>query len=116
MTFKEEQDVIKMIGQVLFVQDLGKFLIATNSEYQSHTFRKLYLSNELVLFFFFSNNDRLLAPTTYIFFASALPVIAFGAQLNRDTGSSSLSIFSNSHVTKYRIATISFTVKCINVY
>lgn len=52
MTFKEEQDVIKMIGQVLFVQDLGKFLIATNSEYQSHTFRKLYLSNELVLSFF----------------------------------------------------------------
>lgn len=92
MTFKEEQGVIKMIGQVLFVQDLGKFLIATNSEYQSHTFRKLYLSNELVLSFF-SNNDRLLAPTTYIFFASALPVIAFGAQLNRDTGSSSLSIF-----------------------
>ncbi|XP_071692011.1 boron transporter 4-like isoform X3 [Rutidosis leptorrhynchoides] len=26
-----------------------------------------------------------LAPTTYIFFASALPVIAFGEQLNRDT-------------------------------
>ncbi|WJX48826.1 Boron transporter 4 [Trifolium repens] len=31
------------------------------------------------------NNDRILAPTTYIFFASALPVIAFGEQLNRDT-------------------------------
>ncbi|KAK1436828.1 hypothetical protein QVD17_02612 [Tagetes erecta] len=28
---------------------------------------------------------RILAPTTYIFFASALPVIAFGEQLNRDT-------------------------------
>ncbi|KAI3506180.1 hypothetical protein L1887_28536 [Cichorium endivia] len=28
---------------------------------------------------------RLLAPTAYIFFASALPVIAFGEQLNRDT-------------------------------
>ncbi|KAK9923236.1 hypothetical protein M0R45_031666 [Rubus argutus] len=27
----------------------------------------------------------ILAPTTYIFFASALPVIAFGAQLSRDT-------------------------------
>ncbi|KAK2378691.1 HCO3- transporter family [Trifolium repens] len=27
----------------------------------------------------------ILAPTTYIFFASALPVIAFGEQLNRDT-------------------------------
>ena len=29
---------------------------------------------------------RLLAPTTYIFFASALPVIAFGEQLSRETG------------------------------
>ncbi|GJU72326.1 boron transporter 4-like protein [Tanacetum coccineum] len=29
-----------------------------------------------------------LAPTTYIFFASALPVIAFGEQLNRDTDGS----------------------------
>ncbi|GJU72331.1 boron transporter 4-like protein [Tanacetum coccineum] len=30
----------------------------------------------------------ILAPTTYIFFASALPVIAFGEQLNRDTDGS----------------------------
>lgn len=30
--------------------------------------------------------NRILAPTAYIFFASALPVIAFGEQLNRDTG------------------------------
>ncbi|KAK3031118.1 hypothetical protein RJ639_035116, partial [Escallonia herrerae] len=29
---------------------------------------------------------RILAPTTYIFFASALPVITFGEQLSRDTG------------------------------
>ena len=34
---------------------------------------------------------RILAPTTYIFFASALPVIAFGAQLYRDTGEFFLS-------------------------
>lgn len=31
---------------------------------------------------------RILAPTMYIFFASALPVIAFGEQLSRDTGAS----------------------------
>ncbi|XP_002514365.3 probable boron transporter 7 [Ricinus communis] len=31
---------------------------------------------------------RILAPTTYIFFASALPVIAFGEQLSRDTDAS----------------------------
>ncbi|KAI5393847.1 boron transporter 4 isoform X2 [Lathyrus oleraceus] len=31
---------------------------------------------------------RIVAPTFYIFFASALPVIAFGEQLNRDTGGS----------------------------
>ncbi|GKV18075.1 hypothetical protein SLEP1_g28501 [Rubroshorea leprosula] len=29
---------------------------------------------------------RILAPTTYIFFASTLPVIAFGEQLSRETG------------------------------
>lgn len=29
---------------------------------------------------------RILAPTAYIFFASALPVIAFGEQLSRETG------------------------------
>ncbi|KAK2986595.1 hypothetical protein RJ640_029637 [Escallonia rubra] len=32
--------------------------------------------------------SRILAPTTYIFFASALPVIAFGEQLSRDTDGS----------------------------
>uniref|UniRef100_A0A7N0ZTV1 Bicarbonate transporter-like transmembrane domain-containing protein n=1 Tax=Kalanchoe fedtschenkoi TaxID=63787 RepID=A0A7N0ZTV1_KALFE len=31
---------------------------------------------------------RILAPTTYVFFASALPVIAFGEQLSRETGGS----------------------------
>ncbi|RYR44525.1 hypothetical protein Ahy_A08g040848 isoform B [Arachis hypogaea] len=34
----------------------------------------------------FSSGARILAPTFYIFFASALPVIAFGEQLSRDTG------------------------------
>lgn len=29
---------------------------------------------------------RILAPTAYIFFASVLPVIAFGEQLSRETG------------------------------
>ncbi|KAJ0620727.1 putative bicarbonate transporter [Helianthus annuus] len=29
---------------------------------------------------------RIMAPTTYIFFASAIPVISFGEQLERDTG------------------------------
>ncbi|KAK7325210.1 hypothetical protein VNO77_29368 [Canavalia gladiata] len=32
-----------------------------------------------------SSGTGILAPTTYIFFASALPVIAFGEQLSRDT-------------------------------
>ncbi|KAK8679196.1 hypothetical protein V6N13_144660 [Hibiscus sabdariffa] len=36
----------------------------------------------------FRSGYRILAPTTYIFFASALPVIAFGEQLNRDTDGS----------------------------
>ncbi|CAN6441977.1 unnamed protein product [Victoria cruziana] len=33
----------------------------------------------------FRSGCRILAPTTYIFFASALPVIAFGEQLSRET-------------------------------
>ncbi|CAL5350356.1 unnamed protein product [Camellia sinensis] len=33
----------------------------------------------------FSSGNRILAPTTYMFFASALPVIVFGEQLNRAT-------------------------------
>ncbi|XP_072954375.1 probable boron transporter 2 isoform X2 [Typha angustifolia] len=33
----------------------------------------------------FSAGIRILAPTTYIFFASAIPVISFGEQLERDT-------------------------------
>ncbi|KAL1301005.1 hypothetical protein HN51_045625 [Arachis hypogaea] len=36
----------------------------------------------------FCSGLRLLAPTFYIFFASALPVIAFGEQLSRDTDGS----------------------------
>ncbi|KAL9330887.1 hypothetical protein ACSQ67_000497 [Phaseolus vulgaris] len=36
----------------------------------------------------FRSGIKILAPTFYIFFASALPVIAFGEQLNRDTGGS----------------------------
>ncbi|GAV70550.1 HCO3_cotransp domain-containing protein, partial [Cephalotus follicularis] len=36
----------------------------------------------------FRSGIRILAPTTYIFFASVLPVLAFGEQLNRDTDGS----------------------------
>ncbi|KAI5660533.1 hypothetical protein M9H77_29326 [Catharanthus roseus] len=36
----------------------------------------------------FHSGINILAPTMYIFFASALPVIAFGEQLSRDTGGS----------------------------
>nr|GMC46519.1 probable boron transporter 7 [Ipomoea batatas] len=36
----------------------------------------------------FSSGIGILAPTTYIFFASALPVIAFGEQLSRETDGS----------------------------
>ncbi|KAI4376918.1 hypothetical protein MLD38_014623 [Melastoma candidum] len=36
----------------------------------------------------FCSGVRILAPTAYIFFASALPVVAFGEQLSRDTDGS----------------------------
>lgn len=38
---------------------------------------------------------RILAPTTYIFFASAIPVISFGEQLERDTGLETFSSVKN---------------------
>lgn len=43
-------------------------------------------------YIFFLICIRIFAPTAYIFFASALPVIAFGAQLSRDTGTCSRSL------------------------
>lgn len=39
------------------------------------------------LFRYLNVHVRILAPTTYMFFASALPVIAFGEQLSKETGS-----------------------------
>ncbi|KAI3786035.1 hypothetical protein L1987_45162 [Smallanthus sonchifolius] len=39
-----------------------------------------------------SSGIGILAPTTYVFFASALPVIAFGEQLSRDTDGSLSSV------------------------
>lgn len=41
---------------------------------------------------------RILAPTTYIFFASAIPVISFGEQLERDTGKSIKLLFKFCHL------------------
>lgn len=57
-----------------------------------HNIDKNFIQTNLLLQGVWSINvfayiyDRILAPTTYIFFASALPVIAFGEQLSRDTG------------------------------
>lgn len=55
-----------------------------SSCYTSHVFS--VIMSVLVSIFVFIHS-RILAPTTYIFFASALPVIAFGEQLDRATGS-----------------------------
>ncbi|CAJ1972105.1 unnamed protein product [Sphenostylis stenocarpa] len=60
---------------------------------EKRTFHPLYSGSwEGNPFFPFFSYDLdpsgILAPTFYIFFASALPVIAFGEQLNRDTGGS----------------------------
>ncbi|RDX81432.1 Boron transporter 1, partial [Mucuna pruriens] len=42
----------------------------------------------------FQAGIRILAPTTYIFFASAIPVISFGEQLERNTGTGTFFRFS----------------------
>ncbi|KAH7528459.1 hypothetical protein FEM48_Zijuj05G0074400 [Ziziphus jujuba var. spinosa] len=52
---------------------------------------------------------RILAPTTYIFFASAIPVISFGEQLERNTGKNSLH-FSNGTLTA--VHTLASTALC----
>jgi hypothetical protein len=57
------------------------YLLMTQLEYNISI-----LSLEYYLNFLSNFSDSILAPTTYIFFASALPVIAFGEQLRRDTG------------------------------
>lgn len=64
-----------MIGWVPMVE-LGKYW------YHVWTFWVLTLQD----FMQFTLPRRILAPTFYIFFASALPVIAFGEQLDRETG------------------------------
>lgn len=56
----------------------------------------------------------ILAPTTYIFFASALPVIAFGEQLNKDTGSFAFQSFDESNFLK-AIKCISDTISSTNL-
>ena len=49
----------------------------------------VHLASGVVFLLMFSLVFRILAPTTYIFFASAIPVISFGEQLERSTGESS---------------------------
>lgn len=52
-----------------------------------HLFHWLNLEREFTTFIF-----SIFAPTMYIFFASALPVIAFGEQLSKNTGKHTLLI------------------------
>jgi len=59
---------------------------------------------------------RILAPTLYIFFASAVPVIAFGEQLSKDTGGlSSFTLFFLENTGELRIFVLrgksSFTLR-----
>lgn len=47
---------------------------------------------------------RILAPTTYIFFASAIPVISFGEQLERNTGKiAKISTFIYFHYQRFAL-------------
>lgn len=57
-----------------------------------------------------SSGFRILAPSTYIFFASALPVIAFGEQLSRDTG---FSFFSLLYVYTLTLECLGLTLECL---
>lgn len=52
--------------------------------------RKCYKQDWLAAF---NSGVRILAPTLYIFIASALPVIAFGEQLSRETGQSYRKVY-----------------------
>lgn len=67
-------------------------------------FRYFHFSSLLLFFFLYlremrfdlslckKKKTRILAPTTYIFFASAIPVITFGEQLERDTGTTTTTL------------------------
>ncbi|KAF5934770.1 hypothetical protein HYC85_025899 [Camellia sinensis] len=66
------------------VFSISGFARATQASLK-RTFIPVIISEVAILKFIYF---RILAPTTYIFFASALPVIVFGEQLNRETDGS----------------------------
>lgn len=80
MISKGDSDATSKTGSVVSELDSGKdsFLAFT---------RVLMLKTSDVNLIY-----RILAPTTYIFFASAIPVITFGEQLERDTGTSRMTL------------------------
>lgn len=53
---------------------------------------------------------RILAPTTYIFFASAIPVISFGEQLERNTSEWNQNFKSSRCIENWSIYQINFPI------
>lgn len=85
---KQELPAIDKIGLLDLVQASSMTLSSDPLSSFHHSFGRFDLKN--ILF-----SSSILAPTMYIFFASALPVIAFGEQLSKDTGRH--AILTRSH-------------------
>lgn len=75
-----------MIGMQDSVLDLGQFCADYHTESSAMSFAiSLFMSIAKLICIVGIWIIRILAPTMYIFFASALPVIAFGEQLSTAT-------------------------------
>lgn len=82
-----EENAINKIGKPEFLQVSGTAqLQCMVSSVKGENFRVqswyTFLRNLFLAIFFV----RILAPTTFMFFTSALPAIAFGEQLSKETG------------------------------
>lgn len=61
-------------------------MASTQASGSGHSFRNSQANLHMIVSVNKAICFRILAPTTYIFFASAIPVISFGEQLERNTG------------------------------
>lgn len=83
---KEGWLATKMTGLTYVVPVQGALLFVLIEENNSKQVKSKLKERAQFIWVFLFTLIRILAPTAYVFFASALPVIAFGEQLSRETG------------------------------
>lgn len=102
MTFEGDWCATSRTGVAASTQASGSGHSFSNSQANLHIIVSV---NKAICF-------RILAPTTYIFFASAIPVISFGEQLERNTGELNYNLKSR-HVVCCNL--IHVTYLCLHV-